>query len=68
MREVKYILMAAMLLGILAGCNRWTTQRMQGAVAEYEGVVLMERDLRPLTKGLTAEDSVRAAEQYIRQW
>lgn len=60
--------MAAMLLGIMAGCNRWTTQRMQGAVAEYEGVVLMERDLRPLTKGLTAEDSVRAAEQYIRQW
>lgn len=53
---------------VLPGCSGFTSRRMQGVVAECDGEFLTERDLRVITKGLSSMDSVRAVEQYIRQW
>lgn len=54
---------------LLSGC-RWFGQRHQqaGAAVEINGYYLYQATLDSLTLGLSGEDSVRVAQQYIGQW
>ena len=56
------------LLPLLVGCTLFEQQRKSGVVVEYNGQTLTEVELDRLTNGLSAEDSARVAEAYIRQW
>lgn len=56
------------LLPFLVGCTLFEQQRKSGVVVEYNGQTLTEVELDRLTNGLSAEDSARVAEAYIRQW
>ncbi len=53
---------------MLGGCTLYETKRLSGTVAEYNGATLIVDDIRRLTIGMSADDSARIAEQYIRQW
>lgn len=69
MKRMTYII--AWLLCIVwlcSACGRLELRRMEGVVAECHGKILTERDMNALTKGMAAEDSMRIAEQYIREW
>lgn len=55
------------LLPLLVGCTLFEQQRKSGVVVEYNGQTLTEVELDRLTNGLSAEDSARVAEAYIRQ-
>ncbi|MBR5442998.1 MAG: hypothetical protein IKV22_01250 [Paludibacteraceae bacterium] len=56
------------LLPLLVGCTLFEQQRKSGVVVEYNGQTLTEVELDRLTNGLSAGDSARVAEAYIRQW
>lgn len=60
------ILLAAVTL--LPSCDFFHTKHKAGTVVELNGNYLYEKDLQQITMGLQGEDSVRVAEQYIRQW
>lgn len=53
---------------LIAGCQRFAQQQKEGAIVEIEGTCLYEHDIAEVTQGLTAEDSIQVAEQFIRQW
>lgn len=52
----------------LSACHLFEEKRMSGSVVEYGGRTLTEQELQRLTAGLSSEDSLRVAQQYIRQW
>jgi len=68
MKTEKYILIV-MLAVVATGCQ-WFGKRHQqaGAAAEINGNYLYQATLDSLTLGLSGEDSVRVAQQYIGQW
>lgn len=69
-RDIR-ILLCFLLLGgllMLSGCAKLEEKRLRGVVAEYNGAVVSAEELDRLTTGLSFEDSVRVAEEYIRQW
>lgn len=73
MKRILYILsvftiFASFFVVMFSSCGEFAERRMKGVVAECEGKQLTERDLRPLTRGLSAEDSIRVVEHHIRQW
>ena len=53
---------------MLSGCTLYDKKRNSGLVAEYKGRTLTYAEIDLLTAGMSPEDSLRVAEQYIRQW
>ena len=69
MRHRRYILLLLTAAVWLSGCQYIQHRRqVSGAVAEVNGQYLYREELAHLTAGLTGEDSVRAADMFIRQW
>ena len=53
---------------LLSGCTAWKKQQQAGAAVEVNGQYLYRSTLDSMTLGLSAEDSLRIAQQYISQW
>lgn len=68
MKESRYIFMVLLAVAV-TGCQ-WFGKRHQqaGAAAAIDGNYLYQTTLDSLTLGLSGEDSVRVAQQYIGQW
>ncbi len=60
--------MAAMACFLLYGCQAFEKKQQSGAAVELNGHYLYRSTLDSLTLGMNSEDSLRAAQQYIRQW
>lgn len=52
----------------IMGCDRFTRKHQVGTVAEVNGHSLYSSDLIEITRGLSGQDSIDAAEHFIRQW
>ena len=65
MKEIISVLLAGFLL---VGCTALEKKQQAGSVAEVNGQYLYRSTLDSLTVGLTGEDSIRVAQQYISQW
>lgn len=52
----------------LSACQLFEEKRMSGSVAEYGGKTITEQELQLITSGLSPKDSLRVAQQYVRQW
>ena len=65
MRKIIILIVA---LAMLSSCHLFEERRLSGSVVEYNGKTITVGELQSITSGLTAEDSARVAEQYIRQW
>jgi len=68
MKQKVKIVILFLLVGTLTGCDYIRHRHQQGVVAELDGKVLTEDEIQSVTTGLSSEDSVRVAKQYIRQW
>jgi hypothetical protein len=64
-RGIFYAVLACVLL---SGCQALEKKQQAGAVVELDGQYLYRSTLDSLTLGLAPEDSLRVAQQYIRQW
>lgn len=53
---------------LLCGCQALERKNQVGAVAEVHGQYVYRSTLDSLTLGLSSEDSLRVAQQYISQW
>jgi len=53
---------------MLCGCQALEKKQQAGAAVELNGHYLYRFTLDSLTLGLPSEDSLRVAQQYIRQW
>ena len=53
---------------LLSGCTALEKKQQAGAAVELNGQYIYYSTLDSLTLGLNSEDSVRVANQYIRQW
>ena len=67
MRQIK-IIVAALACFLLYGCQALEKKQQSGAAVELNGHYLYRSTLDSLTLGMNSEDSLRAAQQYIRQW
>lgn len=69
-RNSVYTLVCLAALAALLPACRWFDQRHQqpGAAVEINGNYLYRSTLDSLTMGLTGEDSIRVAQQYIGRW
>lgn len=65
LKRLLYIVLLGVMLG---GCGEFRARRAGGVIAEYDGKQLTERDILPLTRGLSAADSARAVDYFVRQW
>ena len=65
MKQIVSVLLAGFLL---VGCTALEKKQQVGSVAEVNGQYLYRSTLDSLTVGLTGEDSIRVAQQYISQW
>lgn len=63
-----WIIVAAMACFLLYGCQAFEKKQQSGAAVELNGHYLYRSTLDSLTLGMNSEDSLRAAQQYIRQW
>ena len=63
-----WIIVAAMACFLLYGCQAFEKKQQSGAAGELNGHYLYRSTLDSLTLGMNSEDSLRAAQQYIRQW
>lgn len=52
----------------MTSCAAFTKKQQAGAVVEVNGHYLYRSTLDALTVGLSSEDSLRVAQQYITQW
>lgn len=57
-----------MSMVLFTDCTALTKKRQAGAVVEVNGHYLYRSTLDALTVGLSSEDSLRVAQQYISQW
>lgn len=64
----KYYILFAVLVSIFAGCNAIDRKHQKGSVVVVNGQYLSYSTLDSLTLGLSSEDSIRVAQQYISQW
>lgn len=55
-------------IALLNSCTLFEQKRKSGVVAECKGQIITIAEIEQLTAGQLPEDSVRMAEQYIRQW
>ena len=53
---------------LLSGCAAYEKKAQSGAAVELNGHYLYHSTLDSLTLGMNSEDSLRAAQQFIRQW
>ena len=53
---------------LLSGCQLLERKHQAGVAVELDGHCLSETTLDSLTLGLSGEDSLRVAQQYISQW
>lgn len=65
MKKIGMLLLAGILL---VGCTVLEKKQKAGSVAEVNGQYLYRSTLDSLTSGLTGEDSIRVAQQYINLW
>lgn len=65
MKQIVSVLLAGFLL---CGCTALEKKQQVGSVAEVNGRYLYRSTLDSLTVGLTGEDSIRVAQQYLSQW
>lgn len=65
MKQIVLVLLAGFLL---CGCTVLEKKQQVGSVAEVNGRYLYRSTLDSLTVGLTGEDSIRVAQQYLSQW
>lgn len=63
-----WIIVAALACLLLYGCQAFEKKQQSGAAVELNGRYLYRSTLDSLTLGMSSEDSLRAAQQYIRQW
>ncbi len=62
------ILYAVLACFLLCGCQAFEKKQQSGAAVELNGHYLYRSTLDSLTLGMNSEDSLRAAQQFIRQW
>lgn len=62
------IVYAALACFLFCGCQALEKKQQSGAAVELNGHYLYRSTLDSLTLGMNSEDSLRAAQQYIRQW
>ena len=53
---------------LLSGCAAYEKKAQSGAAVELNGHYLYRSTLDSLTLGMNSEDSLRAAQQFVRQW
>ena len=63
-----WIIVAAMACFLLYGCQAFEKKQQAGAAVELNGHYLYRSTLDSLTLGMNSEDSLRAAQLFIRQW
>ena len=72
MRQKISAILAGFLLCVvtiaMTSCAAFTKKQQAGAVVEVNGHYLYRSTLDALTVGLSSEDSLRVAQQYITQW
>lgn len=66
--KTKTILFALMAGFLLSGCAAYEKKNQAGATAVVNGQYLYRSTLDELTLGMSSEDSLRVAQQYISQW
>ena len=54
--------------GMLPGCQAFEKKQQSGAAVELNGHYIYRSTLDSLTLGLPSEDSLRVAQQFIREW
>ena len=62
------IIVAVLACFLLAGCQALQKKQQSGAAVELNGHYVYRSTLDSLTLGMNSEDSLRAAQQFIRQW
>lgn len=67
MRQIK-IVVAGLACLLLYGCQAFEKKQQSGAAVELNGRYLYRSTLDSLTLGMNSEDSLRAAQLFIRQW
>ena len=63
-----WIIVAALACLSLYGCQAFEKKQQSGAAVELNGHYLYRSTLDSLTLGMNSEDSLRAAQLFIRQW
>ncbi len=63
-----WIIVAALACLLLYGCQAFEKKQQSGAAVELNGHYLYRSTLDSLTLGMNSEDSLRAAQLFIRQW
>lgn len=63
-----YIFVLAMVVSVLAGCNAIDRKHQKGSAVVVNNQYLYYSTLDSLTLGLSSEDSIHVAQQYINQW
>lgn len=58
----------SVMMTLMSGCQVMEKKQQVGAAAELNGHYVYRSTLDSLTLGLQSEDSMRVAQQYIRQW
>ena len=53
---------------LMCGCQAFEKKQQSGAAVELNGHYLYHSTLDALTLGLSSEDSLRVAQQFVRQW
>jgi hypothetical protein len=62
------ILACCLIAWTLSGCQAFQKKQQSGAAIELNGQYIYRSTLDSLTLGLSSEDSMRVAQQYISQW
>lgn len=63
-----WIVVAGLACLLLYGCQAFEKKQQSGAAVELNGRYLYRSTLDSLTLGMNSEDSLRAAQLFIRQW
>ena len=66
--KTKIVVYALLASWMLVGCAAYEKKNQSGAAVELNGQYIYRSTLDSLTLGLSSEDSMRVAQQYISQW
>ena len=66
--KTKIVVYALLASWMLVGCAAYEKKNQAGAAVELNGQYIYRSTLDSLTLGLSSEDSMRVAQQYISQW
>ena len=66
--KTKIVVYALLASWMLVGCAAYEKKNQSGAAVELNGQYIYRSTLDSLTLGLSPEDSMRVAQQYISQW